>query len=62
MGKVVKEREKQRKIRKIQESEVRNLHSREWECSEEEENVTAIGLILCSQEFLEQKGHITPEL
>ena len=42
---MVKERERQRKIRKLQESESRSIQERGWVSSEDEEDVTAIGLI-----------------
>lgn len=42
---MVKERERQRKIRKLQESQTMNIQQHDWESSEEEEDVTAIGLI-----------------
>lgn len=42
---MVKGRERQRKIRKIQECETRSIQERRWESSDDEEDVTAIGLI-----------------
>jgi hypothetical protein len=42
---MVKERERQSKMRKIQESETMNIQERGLESSEGEEDVTAIGLM-----------------
>ena len=41
---MVKERERRRKIRRIQEGEARKTQERGWESSEQEEDITAIGM------------------
>jgi hypothetical protein len=42
---MIKERERQRKVRKVQECETTSIPEHRWESSEEEEDVTAPGLI-----------------
>jgi hypothetical protein len=42
---MIKERERQRKVRKVQECKTTSIPEHRWESSEEEEDVTAPGLI-----------------